>query len=246
MHSRPLTTLLSGDYFTFFTASTRTDRSPSDLTIDRPFLFKLEIFLFCVLATLPILRQSDQQETVDTTSVTVMSSASRPSICPLKKTANRPTTSAERTQAIPAQGRGKPERPSYSWTRTWRRDLDLADATTTESPRHTGGAAPSTDARQVKRDGLPANVDMVRIKLSTAKSHLSILQTLLNYQEYEGSLDEIRDRILMQQGKVNSLEQHLRDLQPKEKKPKPRRLTGPRMFSDPQRAGPLRTFFQKK
>lgn len=175
-----------------------------------------------------------------------MWSRSSPPVEPSKKTAKRSTTSPEKSRPIGAQGKEKTERSSFSWTPPWLGDPNLVDDSTTQSPRHTSAPSSSTGASQVKDNGLPVNVDTIRVQLSTAKSHLSILEVLLTYEEYEGALDEIRDRMLLQQGKVNSLEQHLRDLQPKEKKTTPRRLSIQRIFSDSQRAGPLRRCYQKK
>ena len=180
------------------------------------------------------------------TPVNVMWSTYSPPVGPSKKTAKKSTTPAEKSRPNRAQSKEKTERSSFSWTAPWLRGPNLVDATTTQSPRQNSAATSSTGASQVKDNGLPVNADTVRVQLSTAKSHLSILQILLTYEEYEGTLDEIRDRILMQQGLIKSLEQHLCDLQLKEKKTTPRRLSIQGMFSNSQKAGPLRTCYQKK
>ncbi|KAF7510169.1 hypothetical protein GJ744_007068 [Endocarpon pusillum] len=175
-----------------------------------------------------------------------MSSTCSLPVGPSKKTAKRSTTSPEKSRPVRAQGKEKTECSSSSWTPPRISDPNLVDDATTQLPRHTSAATSSTGASQVEDNGLPVNVDTVRVQLSTAKSHLSILQILLTYDEYEGTLDEIRDRILMQQGKVKSLEQHLSDLHLKEKKKTPRRLSIQGIFSSPQRAGHLRARYQKK
>lgn len=56
----------------------------------------------------------------------------------------------------------------------------------------------------------------LRFNLSTAKSHLAILQTLLRFDEYEGDSGHLLVKIESQQSKVNSLEKKLRQLTSKE------------------------------
>ncbi len=169
-----------------------------------------------------------------------------PPVGPSKKTAKKTTTSPDKSEPVHSQGKEKLSRSPFSWTPPWRSGPDLLDATTTQSPRHPSVATPSTDARQAKRNGLPENRETADVQLSTAKSHLSILEILLTYEEYDGTLDEIRDKILKQQDKIKKLEQHHREMQLKEKKTTPRRLPSQGMFSNPRIAGPLRTRFQKK
>jgi hypothetical protein len=55
-------------------------------------------------------------------------------------------------------------------------------------------------------------------QLSVAKSHLGILQTLLTYEEYEDTTENIKARITRQQAKVKDLEEQLKAITVKEKK----------------------------
>jgi hypothetical protein len=93
----------------------------------------------------------------------------------------------------------------------------------TTSPHHNPHTiSSSTDTEQVKggRESniLPIGESTLRSRLSMAKSHLDILQTLLRYGEYDDTTVNIKDKIKRQQAKVEDLEEQLNAVMPKEKK----------------------------
>lgn len=59
----------------------------------------------------------------------------------------------------------------------------------------------------------------VRTKLSTARSHLTILQTLRQYSEHDGDPSHMDERMVQQQEVVHRLEKQLHEMMMKKKRP---------------------------
>ncbi len=180
-----------------------------------------------ILFELPSQSLNFHAKTTDKSPPAIMSSGSRPPRGPSNTSKYRSLTPEQRKLFARAEAIRQSELPSSS-SGPQSRGAGPSNTTTTVSQYPSTTMSSGTDRGQSERGG-QANAQTVdettlRCQLSTAKSHLGLLRTLLQYDEYEGSALDLNRRIKEQQAQVSGLEQQTREIAQKEKKPTSRGL----------------------